>query len=523
METGVGISNPLFFIGVVEDISDLRKEGRVKVRAFGVHGRKDQIPTESLPWAIVSWGSYDPNYRLFLNDWVFGVFLDGRGAQQPMILSLVPTQTTKVPDPENDGYGAYPAKDCLEQMGPNAPKNFGQPRNSMTHRGEYLERTWVKAAEQARTQDIQGVEGTVPFAEPNIAANPEYPYNRVIETTKHRIEIDDTPGYERVTIHHNSGSYIQMADNGIVTNKSINDKYEINDENQFVHVGGVSNVVIEGDAFVRVNGNKTEEIMGNYTQLIHGHHIMSVGGETNINTAQVVNIRGANVRMQANAGDMALHATQNIKFEADETLSSKSKIIWQHGTDNVYVDTNIFSLKSAEGSIIKSLGYLDIDSTEDIDIISAGNINMKATRINGDDLVYLGTGAANSIEAEDIPIPLKSGVGDKGKVDLPAPVPFNMSVRNDEYSKNESSGTVGIVNQDESTGGDSDPTPDTSQNPLYSVAKGKYSTGEEYWMIIDNQTGSRAQPESGVNTLYQSEERAEQIAARLNAGGSGFD
>lgn len=37
------------FMGVVEDPNDPRKEGRCKVRVFGIHGK--DIPTEHLPWA----------------------------------------------------------------------------------------------------------------------------------------------------------------------------------------------------------------------------------------------------------------------------------------------------------------------------------------------------------------------------------------------------------------------------------------------------------------------------------------
>ena len=34
----MGISNPMWFVGVVENNDDPTKQGRVQVRAFGVHG-----------------------------------------------------------------------------------------------------------------------------------------------------------------------------------------------------------------------------------------------------------------------------------------------------------------------------------------------------------------------------------------------------------------------------------------------------------------------------------------------------
>jgi len=43
------------FTGVVEDIMDPLKLGRVRVRVFGLHtDDKTLIPTEALPWATVS-------------------------------------------------------------------------------------------------------------------------------------------------------------------------------------------------------------------------------------------------------------------------------------------------------------------------------------------------------------------------------------------------------------------------------------------------------------------------------------
>jgi hypothetical protein len=39
------------FIGTVEDINDPNKEGRCRIRIFGVHGGPEEIETSSLPWA----------------------------------------------------------------------------------------------------------------------------------------------------------------------------------------------------------------------------------------------------------------------------------------------------------------------------------------------------------------------------------------------------------------------------------------------------------------------------------------
>ena len=45
------ITNPQFFIGVVEDINDPSKLNRVRTRIFGKHTEDiTLLPTESLPW-----------------------------------------------------------------------------------------------------------------------------------------------------------------------------------------------------------------------------------------------------------------------------------------------------------------------------------------------------------------------------------------------------------------------------------------------------------------------------------------
>ena len=106
-----GIGNPLFFVGVVEDNVDPRFEGRIKVRAFGFHGLRDEVKTTELPWAICAKGDYDANGPLPpLNSFVYGMFLDGRDAQHPLVLGLIPSQFAEKFDPVGQGWGVIPTK-----------------------------------------------------------------------------------------------------------------------------------------------------------------------------------------------------------------------------------------------------------------------------------------------------------------------------------------------------------------------------------------------------------------------------
>ena len=95
-----GFRNLLWFMGVVEDRKDPRKMGRLRVRCFDIHpDSKEDVPTETLPWAIPVIGSYDFNYKPPIEgSWVFGFFLDGDDAQHPMVLGVMPGMPTTFPN-----------------------------------------------------------------------------------------------------------------------------------------------------------------------------------------------------------------------------------------------------------------------------------------------------------------------------------------------------------------------------------------------------------------------------------------
>jgi len=353
-EHGVGIKNPLFFIGVVENNVDPRREGRVQVRAFGIHGTNKQVPRDELPWAIVVKGDYDPNGAPGLglpaiNAWVFGAFLDGRDAQQPMVLGLIPTQYTEGVDPDKNGWGYIPDTSDAELLARGSdPESFGEPNNSRLARGENIQETHVHQHQASRVQNIKigGYEGRT-WSEPGSAYNAEYPHNRVIQSGSHSIELDDTPNAERITIWHKSGSYVQIDNKGATTHKSTNDKYEVNDRNQHVVVGGMSTVTINGNSYVYVKGNKIEEIEGDLQTLVHGNHLLSVGGQSTINASEQVQVRGADVKVEANVGTMSVKAGKEINVSSGLTgglnygaISIKSEKILVDATDKLHLRGN---------------------------------------------------------------------------------------------------------------------------------------------------------------------------------------
>lgn len=427
-ETGIGILEPLFFIGVVENNVDERLEGRVQVRAFGVHGTAQQVPTEDLPWATLIHGSYDPNAEIpRVNSFVFGFFVDGRDAQQPMILGLIPTQMTEIINPDVTGWGRIPETDARILAMRSNPTDIGEPSNSRLARGESIEETYVMQQEMSRVKEIpigdpnpDKAEGSSRefFAEPSPAYNAQYPFNRVIETANHSIELDDTPGAERITVYHSSGSYIAIDARGSTTHKSTSDKFQINDRNNYVYIKGRNIVTIEGDSQVYVKGNKIEEITGDLIQNVRGNHLLSVGGQSTLNASEEVQIRGAKLRLESNVENINLHGKKSINLKSVESINLKS--------ETIYMDAN---------------GNLNI-SAEHAKIGGESQVSIDADLVAIDDYVRMAEGRAER--------PDDSGsIGDAEKVEAPEPVGKAISTTRNETYDGGMIGSSGYASQDE--------------------------------------------------------------------------
>ena len=66
------------------------------------------------------------------------------------------------------------------------------------------------------------------FSEPTTPYAPKYPYNNAKATESgHLMEFDDTPGAERVSIAHRSGTFFEIGPDGSKTEKIFNDNYQI--------------------------------------------------------------------------------------------------------------------------------------------------------------------------------------------------------------------------------------------------------------------------------------------------------
>jgi len=260
-----------WFTGVVEDINDPEKLGRVKIRCFGYHtDLLANITTESLPWATVMGPTNSANisgigtttHGLVNGTWVVGFFRDGPSAQDPMIMGTVGSTYAEKPKTNigfSDPSGTYP--------------KFQQDTA-----GADLEETYIDTNLLARGTNTIIRELDTVSKEPATKYAAVYPNNKVTQTTSgHIIEVDDTPGAERINVRHMSGTFIEIHPNGDVVQSNGN-KYQITTGEDNVHITGVCNLTIDstcnttigGDWNINVTGNKNETVGGNVVESYSG-------------------------------------------------------------------------------------------------------------------------------------------------------------------------------------------------------------------------------------------------------------
>jgi hypothetical protein len=111
------------WVGVVENIDDPLKNGRVKVRIFGWHTEDlIKLPTAVLPWATVTQSSTGTFSAPIPGDFVNGYFADGRSAQNPYVLSVLPGVRDLAANPWDTSRGFSPQPLIPgEAAEPNAP------------------------------------------------------------------------------------------------------------------------------------------------------------------------------------------------------------------------------------------------------------------------------------------------------------------------------------------------------------------------------------------------------------------
>lgn len=144
--------------------------------------------------------------------------------------------------------------------------------------------------------------------------NAQYGYIQVIETPAgHQIQIDNTPGHERLFWRHSSGTYTEVSADGKVVNFAVGDVKNYNkagttftiDENGDIKfsghgrimVGGGAHIEVAGDAGIFVGGDTALASMG-AANIRASSAILATDGDIGINAGGAINVKAAgNINM----------------------------------------------------------------------------------------------------------------------------------------------------------------------------------------------------------------------------------
>lgn len=205
-----------WFLGRVEKIDeDPQQLGRVKVRIIHDHDGDINIDDTQwcqtmLPTTSESLEGVGDTPSLSVGSLVMGFYIDGERRRDPVLLGTIPI----IPELKE-------AKNSLPPL--------------------------ARGKQNLNKRKI-GVEPESPY-------KAEYPYNRVITTKAgHAIELDSTPGDERVHIYHKSGSYVEINKDGRIVIKSVDDSYEVVAKDKHLYVEGQINIEVKGELNALVHG-----------------------------------------------------------------------------------------------------------------------------------------------------------------------------------------------------------------------------------------------------------------------------
>ena len=404
-----GFSNLLYFVGVVEANNDLTNNGRVKVRAFGIHPPRnsevdaDNVPTDHLPWATVLDGSYGqspviPN----VGEWVFGFFIDGNEAQQPMIMGRLPGQHLQMPagsgEPGEDGY-----------LPPEAVNAFGKPDLHRYQGGEGASQGQTLAQRVFANTDVPQADGGT-FSEPPIMMPQNNFNNRVIKGADGDNFIvlgsgKDGSGSDYFLISHSSGSVFQIDPNGTIFVKAYGDKYNTTQGVESTYVRGSSHSTIDEDYTLKV-GKKGKISINGRLDIECTDFNVRAARNINLDAGIKVNVSGGGVGLFATADDINMVANANVKAQA--TIGGMYFRCIAPGNPandggDFHVDSYKMNLNSAAYTRIHSMGTPAI-STQVLPAPDAGHLgidiqSLTSTRIEGLGTVNIESAGALGISA----------------------------------------------------------------------------------------------------------------------------
>lgn len=215
--------------------------------------------------------------------------------------------------------------------------------------------------------------------EPTDKFEGEYPYNKSYKSESgHLLEIDDTPGKERLLNEHVSGTYTEMKPDGNFVTKIVGDNYTI----------------VAGDGIISIEGKAVVHVTGDCNLRVGGFLTISSDSGINVITKGDFRLKANSINMESTSGSISAKSAKDVLFTAKENTQIKAKKnligsaeITSITTGQQFVvdskkisqraETDI-TFESGEKTSINSTGDLTLESNNSIFMESAKKFNIKS-------------------------------------------------------------------------------------------------------------------------------------------------
>lgn len=293
--------------------------------------------------------------------------------------------------------------------------------------GRGISDTVVSTKNKNRHQRIPTASGNE-WEEPESPYGAQYPYNKVTETVSgHIMEVDDTPGYERLHQYHRSGTYTEINNAGSQVRRIVGDSYEIIDRNGNIFINGRCNLTVGGPAHILVLADANLVVKGNTNITSENDVNWEVSGNMNLMVNETFNVRSKHLNIEVDetrntyVGQTSNEQVYGHVVECfDAGVDTRVKGIHNHEvtidmnvnvgnamttkvvtTKDVRVGTDCTSMyggkktEKVAGDFIVSAATVQAKSSGKIDLKAGGNLNMDGSQ------VHINSGSASPGDAPE--------------------------------------------------------------------------------------------------------------------------
>lgn len=319
-----------------------------------------------------------------------------------------------------DPSGKYPVKSFLNE-----------PDVNRLSRNDKINQTIVYKKKNNRLTGVTVANGGGAWSQPEIPYAAQYPFNKVVQTESgHTLELDDTPGAERVHVYHKAGSFVEIDNNGSMVRKIVGDDYVIVERNGNIFIGGKCNLTVSGSINIYSYGNTNVESDGDVNVIGHNDVTVTANGGVDIAARETFTVKAnkivldSDTTVEVSASDKIRLTSDNEIATVSDTISTKAhselKFASQGNTDiysvgnvstrtlsNIYSDaagivavqSNFASAKNFDADPANKSSFgLPADGRRDMDDVDLEPL-VPTTRIDGSSFYFeTDEEATNSVE-----------------------------------------------------------------------------------------------------------------------------